>query len=99
MKRNILIKTESGSFKAIPYEALTDASSVSANLGNTDGSSWITDPEETIIKGIDERKMSPQQIQASHFLEFLGNQRLTLEELKQLPIEEQTRLKKEFLGE
>jgi len=99
MKRNTFIKTESGSFKAIHHEPLSDASSIAANLGSTAGSSWVIDAEDALIQSLDEQNMSPEKITASRFLTFLGNQRLTVATLEALPVEEQVRLKKEFLGE
>lgn len=100
MKRSLLIKTESGSFRAVPQEHLSDASGVAANLGSFGVSSWVAiDAEDLLIQSIDEQKMSREKILASRFLQFLSDRRLTMELLKQLSIDEQNRLKKEFLGE
>jgi hypothetical protein len=58
---------------------------------------FAADPEAEFIQDIDEQKMSVQKIVAVRFLAFLGNRRLTMKKLGQLPEEEQQRLKKEFL--
>ena len=55
------------------------------------------DPELEIIRSIDEERMSTPQIYARMFISFLGNRRLNVESLKSLPVEEQNRLKREFL--
>jgi hypothetical protein len=55
-------------------------------------------PEDEIITAVDESKMSPQKVLAQRFLTFLGNHRLNMRTLKELPPGEQARLKKEFLG-
>lgn len=54
-------------------------------------------PEEDLITEIDESRMSTEKIIAVRFLKFLGNRRLTIESLKQLSIEEQKKIKKEFI--
>jgi hypothetical protein len=86
VKRNILIKTESGNYRAISIHGLGSEMEFQAD-------------EEDLIKQIDEKKMSADKLVATRFLEFLGNHRLSIAGLKLLPIEEQVRLKKEFLGE
>jgi hypothetical protein len=59
----------------------------------------LQDAEDEMITAIDEHRMSPAKLSATRFLTFLGNRRLTIAKLKELPIEEQKRLKKEFLGD
>lgn len=102
MKHNILIKTESGSHKAIPRTSISDASGIAANLsrGGEEETSWVAiDAEDVLIQSIDEQRypQSSEKKQASRFLAFLGNRRLTLEKLKELSVSEQLRLKREFL--
>ena len=57
----------------------------------------IYDPEAELVDEIDDEKKSSDQILAQKFLKFLGEQRITLNELIKLPIIEQKRLKREFL--
>jgi hypothetical protein len=103
MKRNILIKTESGSFKAVPMNHISDASSIVANLGPSGEekyAGWVAvDAEESLIQSIDEQRHpeSQEKKRAKKFLIFLGNHRLSLLTLRALPAEEQKRLKDEFL--
>jgi hypothetical protein len=54
-------------------------------------------PEDDLITEIDESRMRPEKVIAIRFLTFLGNRRLTMESLKKLSIEEQKRIKKEFI--
>jgi len=58
----------------------------------------LQDVEDELIRDIDEQKMSPEKLLATRFLTFLGNRQINLTNLKLLPVEEQQRLKKEFLG-
>lgn len=59
----------------------------------------LQDAEDEMIRMIDEQRMSPEKLMATRFLEFLGNRRLNMTKLKELPKKEQQRLKTEFLGE
>jgi hypothetical protein len=52
--------------------------------------------EDVLINGIDEQKMTAEKIYARRFLDFLGNRRLTLQKLSELPKIEQNRLRTEF---
>lgn len=98
MKRNILIKTESGGYKAIPMEHISDASSGDANLAT--GGSWLAvDAEDKLIAHIDEQKMSSQKLLATRFLTFLAEKNLNTEKLKLLPKDRQREIKTEFLKE
>ena len=81
MKVNVFIETESGTFKSIGLQE------------NFYGDQIL---EDEIIDSIDEQKMSSEQILATRFLKFLSGRRLTIKKLLELPIEEQTRIKKEF---
>lgn len=54
------------------------------------------DAEEGYIHRIDEASMSEEKLQATRFLQFLSSRRLTLDKVKNLSLEEQKRLKKEF---
>jgi hypothetical protein len=55
--------------------------------------------EDEMIQEIEEKGMQLEKLVATRFLAFLGNRRISLEELRALPIEEQNRLKKEFRGD
>lgn len=57
------------------------------------------DQEDLLINEIDKADWSSEKILANEFLAFLGNRRLTLTKLKELPIEEQERLRIEFMGD
>jgi hypothetical protein len=59
--------------------------------------SGLQDVEDELIQDIDEQKMSSEKLLALRFIAFLGNRRLSLIDVKLLPIEEQQRLKREFL--
>jgi hypothetical protein len=56
----------------------------------------LQDTETDLVQKIDEHQMSDKKLTATRFLTFLGNRRLTMEMLKDLSKEEQTRLRKEF---
>lgn len=58
---------------------------------------FVEDPEEELIRDIDEDRMHPAKIIATRFLDFLKDRRLSMSTLKLLPRDEQQRLKKEFL--
>ena len=90
MKMNIFVPTKNGgkfTDTSIPHSSIT---------GVATGES--TSPEDEIINAIDERKMSDEKYTAIKFLEFLGNRRLTLEDVNNLTAEEQSKLKKEFIN-
>jgi hypothetical protein len=65
----------------------------------------LLDPEEELVRDIDEQRMSPSKLLATRFLIFISSRLapnggfLNIEKLNKLPIEEQQRIKKEFLGE
>jgi hypothetical protein len=81
MKYNVFVETESGAFRAIGLQE-----------------EFHTDQllEDELINSIDEQEMSPEQILARRFLKFLGNRRLTMKKLLELPVDEQLRIKEEF---
>lgn len=58
----------------------------------------MQDIEEALIRDIDEDKMSDQKFFAYRFLLFLGENRLTLDTIKQLPEADQQRLLSDFRG-
>ena len=60
---------------------------------------FVIDPEEELVTELDEQRMSPEKIAATRFLKFLADNRLDMEKLRALPLEDQARLKREFLGE
>ena len=96
MKRNILVKTESGGYKAIPMEHISDASSGDANLAT--GGSWLAvDAEDKLITHLDEQKMSPQKLLATRFLTFLKEKNLDMVKLQALSKDRQLKIKTEFL--
>lgn len=87
MKINILVPTRSGGkFAGDSPHSSVAGESVSGPAA----------PEDELITIIDEDKMSVEKIVATRFLRFLGNQRLTIDKLNNLPKEEQQRIKKEF---
>ena len=90
MKINILAPTRSGG----KFAGDTPHSSISG-----ESVSGPAAPEDKIITDIDEEKMTHEKFVATRFLTFLGNQRLTLEQLNNLPEKEQQRIKKEFIGD
>jgi hypothetical protein len=53
-------------------------------------------PGEEIIDAIDEERMTPEKRVARRFLKFLGNRRLNMMKLTELPKLEQSRLIAEF---
>lgn len=90
MKINIFVPTRNGgkfTDYSINYSSITGE--------DTGGPSA---PEDQIITEIDESRMSPNKILATRFLSFLSDRNLTIDLLKQLPVEEQARIRKEFLG-
>ena len=64
---------------------------------DTQDSKAVSSAPKVNVQGIDEKYMPVQKLLATRFLAFLSNQRLTLDILKSLPLEEQQRLRKEFL--
>jgi len=88
MKINIYTNTKSGGkfTDAFPSSSITGAP--------TDGPQ---SPGDEIIRAVDESRMRSDKILAQRFIEFLGNRRLTVWGLKNLFIEEQAKLRKEFL--
>ena len=88
MKVNVFVPTRSGGkfTEAINYASIT------GEIENLP-----TSPEDAIISMIDEESMTEQEILLSRIKTFLGNRRLTMADVKNLPPEEQARLKKEFL--
>jgi len=83
MKSSVFIETETGAFKSIGIQEEFYENQVL---------------EDEIIDSIDEQKMTPEQILARRFLKFLGNRRLNMKKLQELPVEEQVRIKREFIG-
>lgn len=59
----------------------------------------LQDIEDELVTEIDEKRMSPAKRLVTRFLSFLSNRHLTLDKLKHSSKEEQSRLRKEFLGE
>lgn len=88
MKINVFVPTRSGGKFAdsFPHSSISGI--------QTDGPA---SPGDEVIRAVDESKMSSDKILAQRFLEFLGNRRLTVVMLENLPLEERIRLKKEFL--
>ncbi len=88
MKVNVFVPSGSGgSFTGrIPYKSITGEIETGP-----------TSPEDAIINMIDESRMSPKQVLIERFKIFLGNRRLKVK-FAELPKEEQTRLKKEFIA-
>lgn len=89
MKVNIFVPTRSGG-------KFTDYSFNHSSITGEEVNGPVA-PEDGIITEIDESRMSPKKILATRFLAFLKNRRLTMELLKKLSLEEQVRLKKEFI--
>ena len=89
MKVNIFVPTRSGG-------KFTDYSFTHSSITGEPVNGPVA-PEDDIITEIDESRMSKEKILATRFLSFLGNRRLTMKSLKKLPLEEQTRLRKEFI--
>ncbi len=58
----------------------------------------VFDPEIEFVEEIDKERYTPIQWKAKKFIEFLGNKRLNMQKLRQLSSEEQSRLRKEFMG-
>lgn len=58
----------------------------------------LVDPEANLVQAIDEKRMLPLKVLVTRFLSFLSNRRLSLNTLKTLSIEEQSQIRKEFLG-
>lgn len=88
MKINIYTNTKSGGkfTDAFPYSTVTGVQSEGPQS-----------PGDEIIKTLDERKMTPDKILATRFLEFLGNRRMTIEDLKNLSTEGQAEIRREFI--
>jgi hypothetical protein len=89
MKVNILINSRDGSHYA---DSLVNYSSIMGEeITGPDA------PEDKIINEIDESRMTDEKVIASRFLAFLSTRRMTVGSLHDLFVDEQTRLKKEFL--
>lgn len=88
MKINVFVPTRSGGrfADAFPHSSISGI--------QTEGPE---NPGDEIIQAVDESRMSLEKVIAQRFIQFLGNRRLTVTVLKTLSIEEQDRLKKEFL--
>ena len=82
MKINVFIEKENGVYKSI---------------GTQDDFYSGQMLEDELVQSIDEEKMTREKILATRFLNFLGNRRLTIKKLSELPIEEQNRIKTEFI--
>lgn len=89
MKINIFIPTVSGG-------KFASSTAYHSSLSGSETTGPYS-PGDEVIRAIDESKMSPEKIIAQRFLEFLGNRRLTVQQIKEFSIEEQNRLKKEFI--
>lgn len=89
MKVNIFIRTRSGG-KFTDY-SLPHSSILGEEINGPEAF------EDRIITEIDESRMAPEKVLATRFLAFLETRYLTVEMLNMLNIEEQSRLKKEFI--